>query len=84
MLFRAHARDTVLEASFAGNRPSDVACPYPGAELQESTQQGIVDHCAWSLALAHPCVAGIVPALPPLARERRAVPRRKAGYQPAG
>ena len=33
MLFRAHARDTVLTTPYAGNRPSDVTCPYPGRQI---------------------------------------------------
>ena len=33
MLFRAPARDTVLETPYAGNRPSNDACPYPGREI---------------------------------------------------
>ena len=33
MLFRAHARDTVLETPFTSNRPSNVTCPYPGRQI---------------------------------------------------
>ena len=33
MLFRAHARDTVLETPYAGNRPSNIGCPYPGRQI---------------------------------------------------
>ena len=33
MLFRAYARDTVRTTPYAGNRPSDVTCPYPGRHI---------------------------------------------------
>ena len=33
MLFRAHARDTVLETPYAGNRPNNNGCPYPGRQI---------------------------------------------------